>query len=142
MTNFAELKENVVYPSPVLVLTGEHIEAMTGLGGYTHPIFTDPELRARRFDAPIISGGMLVFLAGGLAERSGLFEEPTLVLTGFESVSFRCPAMLGDSIRVDISVLERGRKGDRCFIAMQWSIMRDDGVELAVAKPTFLFSPP
>ena len=83
-----------------------------------------------------------MFLAGGLAERSGLFEEPTLVLTGFESVSFRCPAMLGDSIRVDISVLERGRKGDRCFIAMQWSIMRDDGVELAVAKPTFLFSPP
>jgi len=139
MGTFTQLEDDRVYRSPWLTVTDEHTAAVTELGGYTHRLFTDPQHRAARWAAPILPGGMLLFLAGGLAEASGLFDDTTMALVGYGEVSFKAPAMLGDEITLEMTVAKREDRGRRGVMTMAWRIVTREPKELATASPVFVF---
>jgi acyl dehydratase len=139
MGTFTQLEDGRVYISPWLTVTEEHAGAVTELGGYTLRLFTDPEYRAERWARPILPGGMLLFLAGGLAEQTGIFDETTLALVGYGEVSFKTPAMVGDVIALEMTVALREDRGTRGVMTMSWRLVTNKHAELATAFPIFIF---
>ena len=103
----------------------DRIDAMVGLGGYTHPLFhPTPEQRARGASAPLMGQGVLL-LAGGLAERSGALDD-VIALLGFVDVRFHTMVRAGSALRL---VLELGTttttSGGKRRSEYRWTVEND-----------------
>lgn len=113
------------------------------VGGYTHPLFTDDDWVREHspFATGPVPGEFVLFLLGGLAERSGAFDETTIALVGLDDVRFVAPAFPEDAIRLDMDVLakEPSSSGERGIMRMRWTCTKDDGTQVLTAIATFLF---
>lgn len=113
------------------------------LAGYTHPIFTDPAhvARSTTFAGRPIPGELTLLFLGGLAEQTGVFDETTLALVSLDAVEFKTPALLGDTIRLEMEVSEKQRSasGRRGFVTFAWTC-RDQRAEIVLtARAVFAF---
>jgi acyl dehydratase len=121
-------------------VTGTLVELLTALGGYTHPLFTDATYVETHspFPASPLPGQAVLLLCGGLAEQSDAFDEHVVALVGFEEVAFRAAALPGDTLRLDMEVIEveQSRKGDRGVVTLAWHCrnQRDETVLDARAR--------
>lgn len=113
------------------------------VGGYTHPLFTDDAWVREHspFSAGPVPGEFVLFLLGGLAERSGAFDDTTIALVGLDEVRFVSPAFPGDTIRLDMEVVakEPSRSGRRGSMQLRWNCTNGDGTQVLSAIATFLF---
>jgi acyl dehydratase len=125
--------------SPGRTITDSLLTLSIALGGYTHPLFNDQSWAAR---SPIgstpLPGGVLVGLMGGLAEQSGLFDGAELVLSGFETVRFLKPVIVGDTLRVRVTVVSkepaRSGRGGKVEVKFEGRNQRDEEVATLGAR--------
>jgi acyl dehydratase len=110
------------------------LRTLVELGGYTHPLFTDPEYARRSlFGRTPLPGQAVLLLMGGLIEQSGRFDE-AVALVGFEDVRFVAPAFDGDEIRVEVEVASRERR----IVTMRWRCLDRLGEPLVEATARML----
>ena len=89
-------------------ITEGAITVMVGLGGYTVPIFTNEEYaRTTILKGRIAPGRMTIFMAGGLEEQLGIFDETVVALIGIDKVRFKNPLRAGDTIKVEIEIIDK-----------------------------------
>lgn len=89
--------------SPLRRLDVGDAEELIRLGGYVHPLFTDPEyVEQSTFASRPWPGQALLLVMGGLLEQTGLFDELAVALVGYDSVGFVAPAFDGDVIKVEV----------------------------------------
>ena len=129
------------FESPARTIDDAAVETLVHAGGYVHPLFADPEhARGTPFGRSPLPGAGVLLLMGGLAERSGRFDESVIALLGFDDVRFLAPAFGGDTLRLEIEILAKERPKDaRGLLVMAWRCLNADDVLVASATARMLF---
>jgi acyl dehydratase len=128
--------------SPARLLDPADAGALIGLGGYTHPLFTDPaHLASSPFATRPWPGQALLLVMGGLAEQTGLYDGWAIALLGFDSVRFAAPACDGDTVTVEVEELDVTPGGRYDTGRFAWRARRADGTLLADVVARFLLLP-
>lgn len=128
-----------VHRSAARVLTADHMATLINVGGYVHPLFTDPAfLAASPFAARPVPGQALLLIMGGLAEQSGAYDDRTLALLGFEAVEFHAAAVDGDAVHLEIRSLGVEAGSNARITRWAWRCHRGDGTLLVEATARFL----
>ena len=142
MSTFENLKSGGRYAGGSVTLTDEHQELVATLGGYTHPLFTDPVYVREQspFSSALVPGELTLFLLGGLAEQSGLFGDDVVALVGIDEVRFPSAALIGDTITLEMEVGSHDRGAGRSTgtIILHWRASRQTGEEVLTCVVTML----
>ena len=141
MGTFDDLQIGDRFTSPSRVITAEDIDALVCVGGYTHPLFTDPTfLAGTPFGSTPMPGEGALHIMGGLVEQTDRFDGTVLALGGFESVRFSTPVVAGDDVHVEVEVLAKEEKRTVRAMTMRWTLHNARGNECVVAVSTMLFT--
>jgi acyl dehydratase len=143
MGTYNELSVGERFHTPARTLDEDSVRALISAGGFTHPLFTDPEFAAASgFGGIVLPGQAVLMIMGGLLEQSGRFDESVVALTGFDSVRFVRPLFAGDTVRVEIEVLtkEETPSGARGVLVMGWRCVKGGGEPVAEATARMLFN--
>jgi acyl dehydratase len=92
------------------------------------------------FDSPLVPGEFTLFLLGGLAEQSGLFEDDVVALVGIDEVRFPSAALIGDTVSLEMEVGAHQRRpgGSTGSIALRWRATKQTGEEVLICGVTML----
>jgi len=82
---------------------------LEGLTGYCAPFMIDEEYaKTTVFHGRVGPGRMTLLMMGGLIEMSGVFGDiEDGLLVGINNVKFRNPLRAGDTIRVELEIVEK-----------------------------------
>ena len=141
VSTFESLDVGSTFSTPARELSDHDARALTGLGGYTHPLFTDASYAAASpFGRSPLPGQALLLLMGGLVEQSGVFDETVIALVGLDRVRFRAPAFPGDTVQVEVTVVDKQPKpdGHRGLLIMSWTCLNSSGDTLVEAEASML----
>lgn len=87
-------------------ITAATVAEFVHAGGFTHPLFTDPDhARSRGFDAAPLPGQALLLVMGGLVEATGVFREGVRALLGYRDVEFGRRVCAGDVLHLQVELL-------------------------------------
>jgi acyl dehydratase len=140
MGTYDDLQVGYTFTSPSRVITMDDIAALIALGGYTHPLFTDPAfLAGTPFRSTPMPGEGTLHVMGGLVEQTGRFDDTTLALTGLDEVRFYVPVVADDEVHVEIEVLAREDKDAVGLMTMRWTLRNGRGNACVVATAGMLF---
>ena len=142
MGSYQALAVGETFRSATRVLDAGLVDSLVGLGGYTHPLFTDPAyLATTPFERMPVPGEAVLLLMGGLVEGTGRLDETTIALLRFDAVAFEAPAFVDDTIHVDVTVLgkEPSASGRRGVLVMQWRCVAQDNRTLIDTTTRMLF---
>lgn len=142
MGTYADLSVGDVFTSRSRAITKDEAADLVRIGGYVHPLFSDPEY-ARRTPlrrSPIPGEGVL-HLMGGLVEQTGRFDDTVIALVGLDQVRFPAPAFGGDtlSVRVTVTAKEEKSAGTKGLMTMRWECLRGR-IVVCEATALMLFS--
>jgi len=95
--------------SPGRTISEGIINIITGLAGFTLPLFWDEEEAKKTiFKTRIAPGRMTLLFMGGLEEQCGFWDEETIVaLIGIDRVRITNSLRSGDTIRVEGEIIEK-----------------------------------
>ena len=127
--------------SPELTLD-ERCREVTAWAGYVFPLFSEEGFARRAGFAGVpVPGELVLLLLGGLAERTGAFDEATLALTGLNVVRFRTPCLVGDTIRLEMEVVgkELSNSRRRGFLRFAWTCRNQREETVLSAEATLAF---
>jgi acyl dehydratase len=119
---FDDLNVGDRFESPGKTIAETAVTLCVGLAGMTLSLFNDVEY-ARKTQAGgfIVPGRMVLMMMGGLEEQTLLWE-PSVLLVELRNVRFLKPVMLGDTIHVELEILEkRESRGKRRGIVIHRS---------------------
>ena len=131
-----------VIDAPSVLLTAEHLQVIRTVGGYTHPLFTDPDyVAANSLPGQPVPGEWTLFLLGGLAEQSGAFGDDVAALVAIDQVRFSVPATVGDTLRLEIEVIDRREvsSGRRGIVEFIWRARNQRDLEVVECRVSMLF---
>lgn len=141
--SFDLLMPGSVIEGPSVTLQPDHLEVVRGIGGYTHPLFTDPEhVRVHSpFAAQPLPAEWTLFLLGGLAEQSGVFDETTVALVGIDEVRFPAAALVGDTVSLEMTVETRRvvAEGRRGIVDLHWRAVNQRAEDVLTCRVSMLF---
>jgi len=104
---FDEIEVGDTFRSPAKTVTETSITLCVGLAGMTAPFFNDAEAaKTTPLGWQAAPGRMTLMMMGGLEEQTEIFADPAL-LSGFNNVRFRLPVRAGDTIRIEMEVIEK-----------------------------------
>ena len=107
MRFFEDLKVGDKFKSPGKTITETAVTLCVGLAGMPFPIFNDAEYaRTTKAGGIIAPGRMVLMMMGGLEEQA-LTWEPSALLVELRSVRLLGPVSPGDTIHVEIEILEK-----------------------------------
>jgi acyl dehydratase len=139
--NDLEIGEHIVTPGKTI--THAAITIMTGLGGYTHPMFNDEEYcRVNTpFKSIVAPGEMILFFMGGLAETSGIFDDTVIALVGLDNIRFISPTHPQDTIRLEMEVKAKRETsgGNKGLVTFSWTCKNQHNQATVEANATLLF---
>ena len=131
--DFDELEAGVGFATSGRTITESDLVSFAALTGDRHPLHTDARWAA---DGPFgerVAHGMLV-----LSYARGLVPfDPTRVvaLRGVEGVTFKRPARIGDTIRVEGTIDSLDPLDDEVgLVTCRWKVANDGGETVARAK--------
>lgn len=140
MGTYDELAIGDTFTTPERTLTEDDVQALVAVGGYTHPLFTDPAFAAASpFGKRPIPGEGVLHMMGGLIESSDRFDETVVALVGFDEVAFKGAAFAGDTIRVQCETLEKVPGRSTGLIAFAWRCLNASDEVLVEARARMLF---
>lgn len=142
MGSFEELSPGVTFTTPGIDISGDDASALIRIGGYTHPLFTDPAYAAASpFGRSPLPGEAVLHVMGGAVEQSGRFDDTVVALIGLDGVRFLAPAFGGDTLHVVVEVTGRQVRpnGKRGEVVMVWRCRNERGETLVEATATMLF---
>lgn len=146
MTAWHELPEGTEIESPEVPVTEDLVDDLVRLGGYVHPLFTDPGYVRTHSPLPgrPLPGAAVLHLMGGLAEQCEPLDGSVLALLGYDQVRFLAPALAGDSLRLRMRLgptAPTARAG-REVLRLDWTAVRSDGTVVAEAAVRMLVRRP
>ncbi len=132
--NEIEIGDNAEYTR---LITNQEVEAFAAISGDHNPIHLDPEYAASTAFGECIAHGMLT---GALISAAIAMQLPgpgSVYLN--QSIQFRAPVFLGDTLTVTLTVTEKHAK--RPWITLQCEVTNQEGKAVArgeaqVAAPT------
>jgi acyl dehydratase len=143
MGTFEQMEVGTCFMSPARSLDDETVRTLIESSGFTHPMFTDVAYaKASGFGRIPVPGQAVLAIMGGLVEQTGRFDETVIALTGFDQVQFLKPAFAGDTIRVEVEVVEKDPtpSGTHGILVMSWQCVRTGGDKIAEATARMLFT--
>lgn len=141
MGAYEDLSVGECFLTPARALDEATVNELIATGGFTLPIFTDPEFAAASgFGGIPLPGQAILLLMGGLVEQTGRFDKGVIALTGFDSVRFLKPAFAGDTLRAEVEVLskEPTPSGAHAVLVMVWRCIKEGGERVAEATARML----
>jgi acyl dehydratase len=130
------------FKSPTLILDEERAEQMIRWGGYVHPMFSDRNYaKTVGFKGRPVPGELVLLFLGGLAEQTGAFDDTTLALVEVDHVTFKTPALVGDTIHVEMEVSNKRLSGSRRrgFLTFNWTCRNQSNEVVLETHATFAF---
>jgi acyl dehydratase len=104
---FQEMSVGDKFTSPSKTITETAITLCVGLAGMTARFFNDAEAAGKTpLGWQAAPGRMTLMMMGGLEEQTEIWAEPAL-LSGFNNVRFRKPVMAGDTIHIEMEIIEK-----------------------------------
>jgi acyl dehydratase len=107
----------------------DHVNFTTSCG-FFEPLFMDRDYVATQtpYKRPIIPGTLTFAVAEGLTILSGIFHATGIALLGVD-LTILAPVFIGDSIAVDIEVLEKRetKKPDRGIVTFRHRVINQAG---------------
>lgn len=144
MTTYDRLTVGSRVVTPGRTISDGAASLMIGLAGYTHPMFNDATYLAGSaiFAGRPIPGELTLLFLGGLAEQTGLFDDTTLALVSLGDVEFKTPALVGDTIRLEMEVGDKRRSagGSRGFVTFAWTCRNQRDEIVLTAHAVFAFA--
>ncbi|HVL89315.1 MAG TPA: MaoC/PaaZ C-terminal domain-containing protein [Actinomycetota bacterium] len=145
ISSFEAFAPGTSFTTPSLHIDESDAAELIRIGGYVHPLFTDPTYAADSvFGRSPLPGEAVLHAMGGLAERSGRFDESVVALLGFDAVRFHAPAFPGDTLHMSVEVIRREARpnGKRGEVVMAWRCRNERGELLCDATARMLFRLP
>ena len=105
-----------------------------GLAGVTEPVFIDEEYAKKtHFKGRILPGPLTILMMFGVWQQLAIFYDTAMGLLGFDKVRFTAPVKPGDTIKVELEVVDKKEtsKSDRGLIIWRW-ICRNQSDEVVV----------
>jgi acyl dehydratase len=98
---FEDVEVGFRFETPRRTVTEADLVAFSGISGDFNPLHTDSIFAARSIYGERVAHGALVLsLATGLRQRTGLFDGTLMGLLEIRSWRFAAPVRIGDTIRV------------------------------------------
>jgi acyl dehydratase len=124
--HFEEFQPGPCYRTDRRTLTeADHVNFTTTCG-FFEPLFMDRDYVATQtpYNRPIVPGTLTFAVAEGLTILSGIFHATGIALLGVELTILK-PVFIGDSITVDIEVLEKRatKKPDRGIVTFRHRVI-------------------
>ncbi|MCB2226522.1 MAG: hypothetical protein KQH53_07565 [Desulfarculaceae bacterium] len=134
-----ELQTGERLTSPEREISGEHIDGFVASTGLELAMFTSLDAaKAEGHPKRVVPGLMLLSVAMGLVQRTGLFDHVVAVM-GFEDLRFTRWTYLGDRVTVEAEVLGLAPDNERRGKAvLQFSVSNQDGQLVARARANYL----
>ena len=106
---FEDMNLGDKFLTPGRTITDAAISTIMGYAGYCAPFMIDEEYaKGTIFGGRIAPGRLTLLMMGGLVEMSGLLDmEGTIALVGMNNIRIRSPLRAGDTIRVEIEVIQK-----------------------------------
>lgn len=143
MGTYEDLSVGDRFHTPARTLDDETVRGLIAVGGFTLPIFTDPQFAAASgFGRIPLPGQAILLLMGGLVEQTGRFDESVIALTGFDTVRFLRPVFAGDTVRTEVEVVakEPTPSGASGVLVMAWRCVKDHGERVTEATVRMLLN--
>ena len=138
---FEEFKVGQRYHTHGKTISEGVVAVMVGLGGLSSPIFNDEEYAKNTpFGTRLVPGRLTLFFMGGLEEELGLFDETVIALVGIDEVRFKAPLKAGDTIHVELEIIETKETGkpDRGIVVHRSKCLNQKGEVVLESKITHL----
>ncbi len=104
---FDEFEIGTVYSSQGRTITETDVVAFAGLSGDFNPLHTDAELGKKTpFGERIAHGMLIVSIATGMANWTGVFEGTTIALME-QVIRYKGVVKFGDTVHLELEVLEK-----------------------------------
>ncbi|MEM1514750.1 MAG: MaoC/PaaZ C-terminal domain-containing protein [Candidatus Bathyarchaeia archaeon] len=124
-----------------ITITDAHLVLWAGLTGDFFPLHICEEYAKRTIFKGRIAHGLLTFaLSAGLVWMSGIFEDSVMALLSVRDVRFLVPVKIGDTIRVEVEVLEKKEtsKPDRGIITFRYTVKNQKDEAVLIANMIFM----
>jgi acyl dehydratase len=112
---FEEFEVGAKYYSQARTITESDVVAFAGLSGDFNPLHTDAEFGKKTpFGERIAHGMLVVSIATGMANWTGIFEGTTIALME-QVIRYKSAVRFGDTVHLELEVLEKNptSKSDR-----------------------------
>ncbi len=104
---FEQFKPGLRLVTAARTITEGDIITFAGLSGDFNQIHTDAEFsKGTPFGQRVAHGLLVLSIASGLAMRSGILEGTVIAFREINSWKFSSPVFIGDTIRVELEVVE------------------------------------
>lgn len=137
---FEDLPVGLTLRTLTRLVTASDVDAFVELTGLKNPIFeSDAGAQIAGHAARLTPGPMLLALAMGLAQQTGLFDHVVAVLQ-FDAVRFLGTVHPGDAITLDVEVVaqRKTRRPDRGLVELDYVLTTQRGQKVMVAHATYL----
>jgi acyl dehydratase len=126
---FEDVDVGFRFETPRRTVTEADLVAFSGISGDFNPLHTDKVFAAESIYGERVAHGALVLsLATGLRQRTGLFDGTLMGLLEIRSWRFAAPVRIGDTIRVvnEITELRETSKADRGIMVQRVDVLNQD----------------
>lgn len=136
--DFDALEVGGRFASPARTITEADLVSFAALTGDSHPLHTDAEwAAASEFGGRVAHGMLLLSYSVGLVP---LDPAQVLALRGFESVAFKRPVRIGDTIHVEGRLAAKKELDEASGLAtFAWKIVNQRREVVALAKVRVLW---
>jgi acyl dehydratase len=127
--HFEDVEVGFRFETSHRTVTEADLVAFAGVSGDFNPLHTDKVFAAESIYGERIAHGALVLsLATGLRQRTGLFDGTLMGLLEIRSWRFAAPVRIGDTIRVvnEITELRETSKADRGIMVQRVDVLNQD----------------
>lgn len=117
------------YESQARTVTEADVVTFAGLSGDYNPLHTDAEFgRSNPFGERIAHGMLVLSMATGMAQWTGIFEGTTLALME-QVVRYKAPVKFGDTVHLELEVIEKkpSSKPDRGVVRFAARVFNQRG---------------
>jgi len=126
---FEDVEVGFRFETPSRTVTEADLVAFSGISGDFNPLHTDSVFASRSIYGERVAHGALVLsLATGLRQRTGLFDGTLMGLLEIRSWRFAEHVGIGDTIRVvsEVTELRETSKPDRGIMVQRLDVLNQD----------------
>ncbi len=140
---FEDVDVGFRFETPRRTVTEADLVAFAGVSGDFNPLHTDELFAAESiYGERVAHGALVVSLATGLRQRTGLFDGTLLGLLEIRRWRFLLPVRIGDTIRVvnEITELRETSKRDRGIMVQRVDVINQDDAVVETGDFVMLLS--
>ena len=116
---YDDFKIGMSFETPSRTITESDIVNFAGVSGDFNPLHTDEEFAKTTIFGTRIAHGALTFsIMTGLWDRLGFIRESIIAFYGVDRLRFTKPVYPGDTVKVNIKVIELADKGDKGIVTL------------------------